>query len=342
MSFIKNTDLSTIVSSSNSLLNAIITEATDRQNAINSLLTSFNVFTNMNTFPAIMMGYFRLACVNFSLNFNGNGKGGDRAVAVGFNCLTNTSATVSCNVGVGMNCLIENRSTNNTGIGFASLQGNLTGSTNAAIGYMSGTNLQTGSNNTFLGPNTQTSLISCSSSTAIGSNAMITASNQIVIGTTTESVIIPGNLQLPTNYFLSYTALPTFTVNQIGYQISTTANVIVPLKFGITNVERIILTCGVWLLNIRFEISNITNTAYTGNFNHAIIPDGLVGTPSYNTAFLNLIPSSNSHTVNFSQLIRCTPVTDTQIFYASIMLPAEFISPTNYRSNCIMTATRIA
>ena len=342
MSFIKNTDLSTIVSSSNSLLNAIITEATDRQNAINSLLTSFNVFTNTNTFPAIMMGYFKLACNIFSINFNSNGKGGDRSVAIGFNCLTNTSATASCNVGVGMNCLLENQSTNNTGIGFASLQGNLTGSTNAAIGYMSGTGIQTGSNNTFLGPNTQTSLNSCSSSTAIGSNAVITASNQIVLGTTTESVIVPGNLRLPTNYFLTYTSLPTFTVNQVGYQISVNTLLYTTLRIGLIHLDKVTLTCGIWHVNYQFEMVNIPNIACSGTIAYAVAPDGFQGALQYSDTYFNIIPNS-TYTLSNSLILKCTPVgITTQIYYTSLYIPFEFVSPTTYKARCSMTATRIA
>ena len=50
--------------------------------------------------------------------------------------------------------------------------------------------------NTFLGNNTTMSLNSYSNSTCIGSDSIITKSNQIVLGTSTEEIDILGNLQL--------------------------------------------------------------------------------------------------------------------------------------------------
>ena len=53
----------------------------------------------------------------------------------------------------------------------------------------------TGSYNTYLGYQTQASGGPWSNSTAIGAGATITASNQIVLGTASETVKIPGALQ---------------------------------------------------------------------------------------------------------------------------------------------------
>jgi hypothetical protein len=71
-----------------------------------------------------------------------------------------------------------------------------TGTNNTAIGYQAGYNNTTGTYNTFLGANTDISgtTATWSSSTAIGYNARITASNQVMLGTATEMVYVPGKL----------------------------------------------------------------------------------------------------------------------------------------------------
>jgi predicted acyltransferase (DUF342 family) len=84
---------------------------------------------------------------------------------------------------------------NNTAFGQGAGKNNTAGSNNTAIGQNAG-NTNTGSNNTFLGYNTSNNPITVSTSTAIGSGAVITASNQIVLGTTGETVLVPGKTAL--------------------------------------------------------------------------------------------------------------------------------------------------
>jgi hypothetical protein len=62
-----------------------------------------------------------------------------------------------------------------------------------------------------------------STSTAIGYNAQASASNQIILGTATETTVVPGILQ--NNSFIrpGYgTTLPTFTSADIGYVLNGT------------------------------------------------------------------------------------------------------------------------
>lgn len=102
----------------------------------------------------------------------------------------------------------------NTVFGYQALTSNTTGSNNVALGYQAGqagTANTTGSNNTYIGYQAQANAINYSNSTALGRGATITASNQIVLGTTTEKVIIPNQI----NY--SYTSNPTLSVGSIGY-----------------------------------------------------------------------------------------------------------------------------
>ena len=139
-----------------------------------------------------------------------NNTSGYSNTAVGFSALAvNTSG--SSNTAVGNSALGSNTTGfNNTAVGNISLLSNTTGTFNTAIGHNSGGAITTGSYNTAIGHNTITTLTTGTNNTAIGYNASITsvgafqstvigagattnASNRVVLGTSTESVIIPGS-----------------------------------------------------------------------------------------------------------------------------------------------------
>ena len=106
-----------------------------------------------------------------------------------------TNTTGDGNLSIGFAVLYANTTGDyNNGVGFGSLQSNTIGAKNSSIGYYSGANQKTGNNNTFLGSNTKVASLSgtYNNSTAIGYNSSIDASNQIVMGTTTEYVKIPS------------------------------------------------------------------------------------------------------------------------------------------------------
>lgn len=103
------------------------------------------------------------------------------------------------NVAVGSSALEFNtNSENNTAIGTQALFGQRDGSNNTAIGINAGLNDVSGSFNTYLGANTDTNASATPylKSTAIGYGARIDLSNQIVLGTSSERVYIPGQLFL--------------------------------------------------------------------------------------------------------------------------------------------------
>ncbi len=107
------------------------------------------------------------------LSFSSNTSGGYNTV-FGYNSFTsNTGGAYS--TAVGCNALQTSNAFGNT-----------------AIGYNAGINVGTGAYNTFLGHNANASQV-VSGSTAIGFNATCTESNQIVLGTTSEKIYIPGN-----------------------------------------------------------------------------------------------------------------------------------------------------
>jgi hypothetical protein len=145
--------------------------------------------------------------------------GGVRAIGVGVEALYNGGG-VDC-VAIGYKALHENPGANNTGIGNQALnavntggssntalgyqagQSNTSGSNNTYIGYQAGsagTAITTGSNNTFIGYQAQSSGTNINNSTAVGIGAIATASNQIMIGRSTEKVYIAGN----SSYSLPY------------------------------------------------------------------------------------------------------------------------------------------
>ena len=102
------------------------------------------------------------------------------------------------NTAIGYQALYDNSGGYyNTAIGQKALYSNISGLYNTAVGKEAG-NYNSSQNNqycTFLGDNTgnSTSGSSYSYSSAIGSDAVISASNQIVLGTGDEGVYIPGD-----------------------------------------------------------------------------------------------------------------------------------------------------
>jgi hypothetical protein len=117
---------------------------------------------------------------------------------VGYQAL-NTLTTGSQNTAVGYQTLNTSNASNNTAVGYQSLKNN------------------TGSNNTALGYNAYSSSSSYNNSTAIGYSSQPTASNQIILGTTAETIYIPGNVGIG-NY------LPVQVLDVSG-SINVTTNV---------------------------------------------------------------------------------------------------------------------
>ncbi len=106
-------------------------------------------------------------------SFSSNYSGGYNS-AFGYNSLNSNVGGAYCTA-VGNNSLQTSNSFGNT-----------------AIGFKSGMNVQTGAYNTFIGYHSDANTI-LSYSTAIGYNSICTESHQIVLGTTSEKIYIPGN-----------------------------------------------------------------------------------------------------------------------------------------------------
>ncbi len=167
----------------------------------------------------------------------GSGTGDNRSTALGFQALSTSNdgfntavgyqslniTTGDSNTAVGYQSLKSNISGyGNTALGSGTLNSNDAGNSNTAIGVNAGTN-NIGSSNTFIGANTNTnsSSISYSTSTAIGAGAVITTSNQIVLGGNNGSgypnVYIPGTFTVTgataLNSTLNVTGATTLSTN---------------------------------------------------------------------------------------------------------------------------------
>jgi len=151
-----------------------------------------NTSMGFGTLAGNVTGKNNIAIGNYTLS---QSKTSDN-IAIGYNALVNNQQGTQ-NIVIGTDTQVNNTAGNeNVTLGHQSGYFN-TGSGNTYVGYQSGYYNRDGSYNTYVGYNTGgSSNTNFSNSTAIGANATITANNQIVIGTSTNTVKIPGALQL--------------------------------------------------------------------------------------------------------------------------------------------------
>ena len=126
--------------------------------------------------------------------------------ATGNNALWNNREG-SSNTANGFGALFNNTTgQHNTVMGYQAGQYNTSGESNTSIGYSSGQVNTTGKYNTYIGQHADAAagLDDLSNSTAIGYNAKVTASNQIMLGTATETVIAPGQVDICGNLYAQY------------------------------------------------------------------------------------------------------------------------------------------
>src|SRR6056300_1325268 len=142
---------------------------------------------------------------------------GDNNIAIGtWSQIGNT--TGSHNVSIGTQALSTiTDSFGNTAIGFQALQRYTSGGT-AAIGYNAGGDIIAGGwGNTFIGYGTgfDVSNEDYSGSTALGYQAKITASNQIMLGRSNETVVVPGTLDVSGDVGIG-TTTPSYKLEVLG------------------------------------------------------------------------------------------------------------------------------
>ena len=180
-------------------------------------------------------------------------------IGLGINVFKYTTSAGINNIGIGGNIFPSNTTgKNNIGIGGNVFVANTNGQNNIGIGNDSGTNVQ-GSNNTMLGSNTgQSDNNIYNNSTAIGYRAIVSANNQIVIGTINDSVKIPcdnfnisGGVGIRGDMNLGGNIIVNANIYMNGSLISN--NIFTPLTAGSILASTIKLT------------SNISSTIVSNN-----------------------------------------------------------------------------
>ena len=135
------------------------------------------------------MLHYRCRTASTGKNITGNYNTG-----VGFLACTDNT-TGSANTSLGSYSLLHNTiGSYNTAIGFFSNQTNTTGNNNTSLAYNSNAGTTTSNNTTAIGSNANCN--NYTDSTAIGYNATNTANNQVMLGTSSETVVIPGNASI--------------------------------------------------------------------------------------------------------------------------------------------------
>ncbi len=146
------------------------------------LVGNMNTPTNLSTILCVSIGNSNLAA-----------------------CPTTAGQTAITAIGGGVFQALSSAGAGLVGIGNGALgQATSLGNFNTAIGYRAGYNQTTGAsvNCSFLGAETAVSSATTlyTKSTAVGHGSTISASNQVVLGTATETVFVPGLLQVDNNY----------------------------------------------------------------------------------------------------------------------------------------------
>lgn len=189
------------------------------------------------------------------LSFSSNTSGGYNTV-FGYNSMTSNTSGAYC-TSVGCNSLQTSNAIGNT-----------------AIGFNSGVNITNGTYNTFIGCNSQ-STSDVSNSTAIGRNAICDASNQIMLGTSNETVVIPGNLRIfqninniPFETFGFLSGLSGNIQNQINSSnsnISTLQTKTTDIYWspGQINITTIYNKCETTTLSFSNTLNNISTTTFS-------------------------------------------------------------------------------
>ena len=189
-----------------------------------------------------------------------------------YSLATNSSGNYNTSIGH-FSSIYNTTGSQNSSMGANSLQNCTTGSNNTCIGYDTGSAITTESNNTCIGY--QSGVASgCSNSTSIGTGSTCTSSNQIMLGTSSQTVEIPGNLT--TNGVFSISPSTTLDIGATN----TTVSVPGSLTVGSANNG---LTNNIYGTNNMIYGSN-TNT-FQASSNNFIATNNFTGPTIFNSGF---------------------------------------------------------
>ena len=213
--------LSTTLTSQNTIRDTAISTAIT--SAKSTFLSSINTYTANQVFPSITT-----TSINYLGSFNSVNIGSG---SIGVNCISIGSgqSSLSCAI-VGANTMISNTASNNSVVGSNSLINNTTGKKLVCIGQGCGLAQTTGNNNCYIGSETNCTNV-YSNSCAIGYGAMITASNQIQLGSSAETIFC-NKISTPNNQLLTYSSIPSTVSNQVGYQITNSRTIAISFTSG--------------------------------------------------------------------------------------------------------------
>ena len=162
----------------------------------NTAIGANSLYTNTKGLANTAIGYSTLFANMSGLSNTGlghaalysNTTGSNNNAVARYALFTNT--TGSNNNAFGFDAMyLHKTGSNNTAFGHKSLYNDLSGTGNTAMGYQSLYTNKTGNYNTALGYGADVSLNNLSNATAIGYNAKADASNKVVIGNTSVTVI---------------------------------------------------------------------------------------------------------------------------------------------------------
>ena len=235
--------LSSTVTSQSTLRDTAISTAIS--SAKTSLLSSINTFSANQVFSSITTNSISYVGSFNSVQLGVNCTAGVSSVSIG----GNGGQTNSSGVSIGSNSLVLNTGINNCVIGANSLVYNTTGRNLISIGEGIGTAQTIGNNNCYIGAQTNCTSGGWSNSCAIGYGSMITASNQIQLGSSSETVFC-NKISAPNNQILTYSSIPSTVSNQIGYQVSNSRTIAISfISNSYINISLCTLPVGIYIIH---------------------------------------------------------------------------------------------
>nr|WPF46681.1 MAG: hypothetical protein [Lake Baikal virophage 9] len=216
---------------------------------------------------------------------------GSYNVSVGdYSLQSNTSGQYNTSIGH-FSSIYNQTGEQNTSVGASALQNNTSGSYNTAIGFGAGSSAS-GSTSTMIGYNATCNTYS--NSTALGQSSACTANHQVMIGTSSENVIMPGTVTIGELYTLNNTVNINggFNVNNIDNTMQTD-NVINGATNSIYGATENVFQSALNSLNS--TTTNITGDLNIGTSSTStscsIEGNSIVGSSSTNSATFNAVPN---------------------------------------------------
>ena len=217
--------------------------------------------------------FYGTTWLNMTGKVNGINVGGKIDQNIGnYNCQYGSSTSFQSHTGVNggsntamgkVNMDAMTTGYNNTACGAYCLSYDTTGYYNTCLGQYCGQSIVTGYKNTLVGAQTNVTNDSYVNSTCIGYGSNITASNQITLGTVTETVLIPNSI---TTQGLVYETVNTATGTTTAFTLNYATGGVFVLS-SITGMA----TCGVTNIPTDITKSYTFSVAYQQSTTHNYI-----------------------------------------------------------------------